>query len=193
MAEVIEASGADIVALQEVDVACPRTAWVHQPEELGQIVGMSSHFCRLVDWEHFPSSPETEGKYGLAFLCHPDLHPRRIDCHDLPRLSSKSEPRRIFQIEVEWNGVPIVVMNTHLSVQRRERAYQLWAVRERVKELQKDDSAFVLMGDFNTVGVATTTATRTTENRVLFGHQQPVVIGQSLHVRRWSAIPRSSW
>jgi endonuclease/exonuclease/phosphatase family metal-dependent hydrolase len=154
VAEVIGASGAGIVALQEVDVACPRTAWVHQPSELGRMVGMNSHFCCLVDWEQFPLSSEPQGEYGLAFLCHPGLHPRRIDCHDLPRLSGNREPRGIFQIEIQWNGLPVVIMNTHLSVQRRERAYQLWAVRQRVMELQAEGASLILMGDFNTVGVS---------------------------------------
>jgi endonuclease/exonuclease/phosphatase family metal-dependent hydrolase len=154
VADVIESTGAGIVALQEVDVACPRTAWVHQPGELGRMLGMSSHFCCLVDWEQVPSSPEPEGKYGLAFLCHPDLHPRRIDCHDLPRVSGNSEARGIFQIEIEWKGLPIVIMNTHLSVQRRERVHQLRAVRQRAMALQEEGVSFILMGDFNTVGAS---------------------------------------
>lgn len=155
VAEVIETSRAAVIALQEVDVGCQRTGGADQAEDIGRQLQMNSHFCCLVDWQHFPYSAEPEGQYGLAFLCHPELGPIQSSFSLLPVLSPASEPRGVFQLEVEWNGLSLAILNTHLSVQRRERACQLWALHQRVVELQKSGSVPILMGDFNVVGTST--------------------------------------
>lgn len=152
VAEVIGTVDPDIVALQEVDAGCPRTGGVDQAVEIAKRLGMKSHFCCLVDWEQFSYSSEPAGRFGLAFLCRECLHPHRVERWELPLRSHRSEPRGIFQLEVDWDGTSIVLMNTHLSVQRAERIAQLIAVRERVLRLRGDGEPCILLGDFNTFG-----------------------------------------
>lgn len=150
--DVIGTVDPDIVALQEVDADCPRTGGVDQAVEIAKRLGMNSHFCCVVDWEKFSYSSEPAGRYGLAFLCRDYLHPHRVERWELPLRRHRSEPRGIFQIEVDWDGTSIVLLNTHLSVQRAERISQLKAVRERVLKLRADGEPCVLLGDFNTFG-----------------------------------------
>lgn len=151
--EVIEASGAMIVALQEVDVDCPRTDGVNQAAEIGRRLGLNTHFYCLVEWDQYPHFPEPVGQYGLAFLCHPDLHPHRVSQWKLPLRRTTSEPRGIFQIEIDWQGTPIMILNTHLSVQRSERLHQLQAICQRIDYLRQHEEPCILMGDLNTTGV----------------------------------------
>lgn len=141
-----------VVALQEVDVSCPRTDNVHQAEEIASRLGMSHHFYCLVEWEDFPYSNEPSGQYGLAFLCHSSLHPRRIRRWELPLARQSSEPRGIFQIDIDWEGMPLSILNTHLSVQRRERLQQLGVLVHRIGQLREQDKSCILLGDFNTSG-----------------------------------------
>jgi len=149
---VIRSTRPDIVALQEIDVACPRTSEVNQAGEIGSRLGMNSHFCCLVEWNLFPHFKEPIGQYGLAFLCPPDLHPHRLSRWNLPFANEMSEPRGIFQIEIGWKGTPVMILNTHLSVRRRERITQLRAICQRIDDLRPQGEACILMGDFNSSG-----------------------------------------
>ncbi len=125
----------DVVALQEVDVDCPRTDQIHQAEEIGRRLEMTPHFFSLVDWSQFQSPHECQGRYGLAFLARKDLH--LLDSRQiyLPLLSPLSEPRGVFQLQVEWQGKPFSILNTHLSVHRRENLLQMEALSELVQQV----------------------------------------------------------
>lgn len=142
----------DVVALQEVDVDCPRTDQIHQAEEIGRRLEMTPHFFSLVDWTQFQSRHEKQGRYGLAFLSRKDL--RLIDSREfhLPLLSPLSEPRGVFQIQAEWQGKSISILNTHLSVHRRENLLQMQALCELIQQTGTEHEASILLGDFNATG-----------------------------------------
>lgn len=151
---VIGDAQADVVALQEVDVNCPRTDQIHQAEEIGRRLEMTPRFFSLVDWSQFQSPHESQGQYGLAFLARKELRLRETRETFLPLLSPLSEPRGVFQLQVEWQGKPFSILNTHLSVHRRENLLQMDALRELVQQVCTEQGAAILMGDFNTTGRA---------------------------------------
>jgi len=146
---VIDDADADVVALQEVDVNCPRTERIHQAEELGRRLKMTPHFFRLVDWSRFHSPHESNGLYGLAFLARQTISLRDFKHIHLPVLSPLSEPRGVFQLQLEWQGKALSILNTHLSVQRRENLLQMEAVRELVQQICSREGDCLLVGDLN--------------------------------------------
>ncbi|QDV48865.1 hypothetical protein Enr17x_08790 [Gimesia fumaroli] len=149
---VIENTGADVVALQEVDVNCPRTDRVNQVEEIGRRLGMTPHFFSLVDWAQFEHPRENEGLYGLAFLSRMNLRLLDLNQVHLPVVSPLSEPRGVFQMQFDWEGKPFSILNTHLSVQRRENILQIEALHELMQQVCSERGPCVLMGDFNSPG-----------------------------------------
>ena len=113
IAEVIARSSADIVALQELDVGQKRTDGLHQPEWLAERLSMFVHFtaARRCD----------EGHYGNAILSR---HPLSVMSEgNLARRSG--EQRAVQWVKVSIGELEINVMNTHLSVQFRERLLQI--------------------------------------------------------------------
>jgi endonuclease/exonuclease/phosphatase family metal-dependent hydrolase len=150
--KVIDDTQADLIALQEVDVNCPRTDRINQVEELGRRLGMTPHFFSLVDWAQFQHPRENEGLYGLGFLSRMNLRLLNFAHIHLPLMSPLSEPRGVFQLQIDWQGKPLSILNTHLSVQRRENLLQIEAVRELVQQVCSEQGECILMGDFNSRG-----------------------------------------
>src|SRR5690606_6599330 len=112
IAKVIIESGAELVALQEVDVHTIRSGKSsNQAEELGKLTGMDVFFSKGIDYQG--------GEYGTAILSkHPITDTHR---YELPNLEGlQSEPRTLAVVTVEVNGIKLKFANTHLDYTNAE-------------------------------------------------------------------------
>ncbi len=142
VAEVIAATGADIVALQEVDVGRARTGGLDQADEIARLLGMTPHF--------HPALHIEEERYGDAILTR--LPSRLMRAGPLPGLVRRPglEPRGALWVEIAVGALRLQVVTTHLGLLGAERIAQTEAL------LGADwlgDPACraptVLLGDFN--------------------------------------------
>jgi endonuclease/exonuclease/phosphatase family metal-dependent hydrolase len=113
IAEVIEGSDVDVVALQELDVCQSRSQGLHQPRWLAERLKMFVHFT--------PARECGEGHYGNAILSR---HPFSVLSEgNLARRCG--EQRAVQWLKLSIAGLPVSVMNTHLSIHFRERLMQI--------------------------------------------------------------------
>ena len=99
VAEIINRTAPDIVALQELDSVTGRMAGRFIPGELGEMTGMHARFCRAIDYDG--------GAYGVGLLSRDEpLAVRRIP------LPGRKESRVLFVAEFP----DYVVCVTHLSL-----------------------------------------------------------------------------
>lgn len=136
IARVIERSGADVAALQELDAE--GRFGLDQPRWLAERLGMTHEFS--------PARPHQQGQFGNAILSRLPLSELRHG--PLPCLPGR-EPRAVQWATVSQGGHALDVVNTHLGLARRERALQAecllggdWLGGERARPL-------VLCGDLN--------------------------------------------
>ena len=143
VADVIASFEPDVVALQEVDCGRARTSSVDQGSELGARLRMEVCFAACIDGG--------DGRYGIATLTRLPL----VDTEqlELPYRAGvrRSEPRRALVTRLRWNdgaedpsGHTVEVVNTHLSVLRRERPAQVAALSSSL-----GSRPVVVAGDFN--------------------------------------------
>jgi len=121
IARVIARYGADIVALQELDVGRIRTDNVDQAHLIARYLEMDFHF--------HPAMHIEEERYGDAILTH--LPMRLIKAGALPGLPDKPqlEPRGALWVEIDiGNDIKLQVINTHLGLLPRERRAQVQAL-----------------------------------------------------------------
>lgn len=139
VAEVIAASGADIVALQEVDVGRLRTRHVDQAAALAGLLGMHCHF--------HPALELKEERYGDAILTR--LPSRLIKAGLLPFVRG-AEPRGAVWVRLHPEGRPLDIINTHLGLGPAERRLQIDALlgAEWLGHAA-GHPALLLAGDFN--------------------------------------------
>ncbi|TAJ71704.1 MAG: EEP domain-containing protein [Phenylobacterium sp.] len=142
VAAVLAELNPDIVALQELDVGRRRTGHADQAHEIARRLEMTHHFHAALQVE--------EERYGDAILTrYPERlvkvgplpgHPR------MPRL----EPRGALWVEVEIDGRPVQIINTHLGLVPREQQIQA-AHLAGSAWLGHADCAWpaILLGDFN--------------------------------------------
>jgi endonuclease/exonuclease/phosphatase family metal-dependent hydrolase len=132
----------DIVALQELDVGRRRTGGVDQAHEIAERLAMSHHFHAAMQVE--------EERYGDAILT---VYPERLvktgPLPGHPRMPAL-EPRGALWVEVEVEGRPLQVINTHLGLVPREQQVQAahlagpaWLEHPRCRW------PAILLGDFN--------------------------------------------
>ncbi|CAA9892130.1 Oxidoreductase [Candidatus Methylobacter favarea] len=142
IARVIACHRPDVVALQELDVGRARTGGIDQVRRIAASLEMNFHF--------HPARYIGEGRYGNAVLSR--LPMRLIKAAALPRLSKRPEleSRGALWVEIEFNGMEIQVINTHLGLSPRERQMQVQALLGAAW-LQHPScrSPAVLCGDFN--------------------------------------------
>lgn len=139
IARVINASGADLVALQEVDVRTTRAgADSDQAAELGSLTGMYAHFVKAIDHQG--------GDYGVAILSRFPLLDQGGE--HLPMAEGTGgEPRVVAYVTVEpVAGKPVTFANTHLDLKPENRALQAKRIAERLTEIPHP---IILAGDFN--------------------------------------------
>ena len=142
IATVIGRSRPDIVALQELDVGRPRTGKVDQAHAIAERLGMTFHFNAALRVE--------EETYGDAILT--TLPMRLVRTGPLPTLPNVRglESRGALWVEVEVDGRPVQIINTHLGLVPAEQ-------RAQVEALLGPDwlghpccvDPVILLGDFN--------------------------------------------
>lgn len=142
IARVIAQNKPDIVALQEVDVGKVRTGGVDQAHLLAKHLQMDFHFHPTVRVE--------EEQYGDAILTH--LPMRLVKTGKLPGLSNKPhlEKRGAIWVEIEFEGVKLQCINTHLGLLGNERMAQVQALLGKEWLAHPDcRSPSLVCGDFN--------------------------------------------
>ena len=116
VAEVLALLEPDIVALQELDVGRARTGGVDQAHEIARRLAMACHFHAALKVE--------EELYGDAILtAYPE---RLVKVGPLPGHPAirSLEPRGALWVEVEVDGVPVHILNTHLGLVPKEQQIQ---------------------------------------------------------------------
>jgi endonuclease/exonuclease/phosphatase family metal-dependent hydrolase len=116
VAEVLARLEPDIVALQELDVGRARTGGVDQAHEIARRLDMACHFNAALTVE--------EERYGDAILTR--FPERLVQVGPLPGHPGirALEPRGALWVEVEIDGAPVQVINTHLGLVPREQQIQ---------------------------------------------------------------------
>lgn len=147
VADVLARLEPDIVALQELDVGRARTRRVDQAHTIAKQLDMACHFHAALRVE--------EELYGDAILtAYPE---RLIQVGPLPGHPRMPvlEPRGALWVEVEIDGRPVQVINTHLGLVPREQQIQArhlagpaWLEHPRCTGTQ------ILLGDFNATGTS---------------------------------------
>jgi len=144
IARVIAASGADIIALQELDAFRPRSGGVDQAMTIAEQLEMRVHF--------HPALRLEEELYGDAILTNRPM--RLVKADALPRPPGRLwEERGALWVEIDLGGGnALQVINTHFGLRDRERRMQAdtilgpaWIGREDFRP------PAVLLGDFNSV------------------------------------------
>ena len=142
VAAVLAALNPDIVALQELDVGRRRTGHVDQAHEIAERLKMISHFHPAL---------QVEGeRYGDAILTA--LPERLVKVGPLPGHPAipQLEPRGALWVEVEVEGRPLQVINTHLGLVQREQQIQATHLAGRAwLEHAACQWPAILLGDFN--------------------------------------------
>ncbi|MBB1250764.1 endonuclease/exonuclease/phosphatase family protein [Rhizobium sp. G21] len=140
IAEVIAESGAEVIALQELDVGRKRSGGIDQAEVIAAHLKMRSHF--------HPALHVEEERYGDALLT---ALPSTL--HRAAALPSRGEPRGALWIEIDVHGRKLQVFNTHFGLSSPERTLQAetllgpgWLGHERCRR-----APTLLLGDFNAV------------------------------------------
>jgi len=139
IAKVIKESGADLVALQEVDVNTIRSGkGINQAEELGRLTGMNFFFVKGIDFEG--------GEYGIGILSKFQI--LETDSLRLPMKEGLGgEPRVVAMITVEpIKGKQLIFASTHLDLKPEHRELQAKAI---VQKLGNSKTPVILAGDFN--------------------------------------------
>lgn len=142
VAAVIAEHEPDVVCLQELDVGRRRTGFIDQAQSIADQLSMSVHF-------HAAMRVEAE-LYGDAILTpHPE---RLIRSGPLPTLANMRglEPRGALWSRIDFDGVEVNVINTHLGLVPREQRLQAAALcgPEWLSHPQCAGPT-ILTGDFN--------------------------------------------
>jgi len=126
----IVATGAELIALQELDRGFGRSNGVDQPAELAKMTGLRVHF--------WPTVRRRGGEYGIALASSDDL---TVDVRALPQ-SGEEEPRGA--IRTTWRGIRVI--GVHLATQRAARRLQ---ARTLVEMAAPSSGPVVVLGDLN--------------------------------------------
>ncbi|PTX94647.1 endonuclease/exonuclease/phosphatase family protein [Opitutus sp. ER46] len=145
IAEIIRTTGADVVALQEVDRGVRRTAGRDLSAELAALTGMKVAFG--------PNLAFQGGDYGNAVLSR---FPIRAQRNTRFAHASAGEPRGVLQVELEVQGRRVLFLSTHLDVADND-AERVRAVAELRRIVTAEPGLpVVLGGDFNDVPASRT-------------------------------------
>jgi endonuclease/exonuclease/phosphatase family metal-dependent hydrolase len=140
VADVIAECEADIVALQEVDVARARSGGIDQAQTIANHLRMVSHFHPALHLE--------EERYGDALLTA--LPTRLVKAEGLP---SRGEPRGALWVEVPVGDILLQIFVTHLGLLGAERMRQTEALIGPgwLGADMPDNARVILAGDLNAV------------------------------------------
>lgn len=171
IADLILDSGADVVALQEVDRGVERTNKMDMMTTLSDLTGMTYAFGKNFDFQG--------GDYGNGFLTRfPILAEKNIQYH----MINPGEQRGLLQVVLEIRGTEVVFMNTHLDYRPAdtERLMNVDEIKSAVTEFSP--RTVVVCGDFNDVP-----SSRTVESM----RQQFTDVGGLVDVSRGNTYPTS--
>lgn len=164
IAAVIAEYEPDVVALQELDVGRVRTGKFDQAHEIARRLEMTFHFNAAMRVE--------EELYGDAILTsRPE---RLVHKGPLPVVTGVpgNEPRGALWLAVDFDGVEVNILNTHLGLIPREQRLQAKALlgKEWLGDPRCVDPV-ILVGDFNATSVTRPYAALTT--RLADAQRQP--------------------
>ena len=138
IADLIRDSGADVVALQEVDRGVERTNKIDIMTMLSDLTGMTYAFGKNIEFQG--------GDYGNGFLTRfPILAEKNLQYH----MINPGEQRGLLQVVLEIRGVEVVFMNTHLDYREAdtERRMNVEEIKSAANEF--GPRSVVVCGDFN--------------------------------------------
>lgn len=146
IARVIRESGADVVALQEIERFRGRTRCDDQPAQLAKLLGMHYAFAAVCDYSHVEN--HHKAGYGIAILSRFPIAARE---HFNISFGNVREARGCLHVRLDVDGFPLHVFNVHLGLRYRERHYQMDRLlsEEIVNHSRYNGSAKILLGDFN--------------------------------------------
>ncbi len=137
---VIAEAGADIVALQEVDVLRHRTGGVDQAHTIASLLKMQVHF--------HPALSVAEEQYGDAIITA--LPTGAVKAGPLPSIG---EQRGALSVEILVGDRKLLVINTHLGLRGRERIRQMTTLLNTgwLRGAANEPLPCILCGDFNAI------------------------------------------
>ena len=130
VASTMRATGAELIALQELDRRLPRSGRADQPAELAEASGLHVTF--------HPTLHRRLGDYGIGLACADEIE---VSFEPLPRVAHE-EPRGL--LRARWRGV--IVLATHLSRDAEARSRQIETLARAAAEAP---SPVIVMGDLN--------------------------------------------
>lgn len=141
LAACIRESGADVVALQEVDRGAARSSGVDMPARLSEMSELAyDYFIKIRDFQG--------GEYGTAILSrYPILKKRTIQYP--VRIATQGTSCGYVVLDV--NGTAVTVYNTHLSCESEEANTEtLECLGAILNEHRAGGGTCLVCGDFNT-------------------------------------------
>ena len=139
IAKVIEQSGADLVALQEVDADTERSGPGNQAEMLAQKLGMEYFFAKTIDYGG--------GDYGTAVLSKYPITQKQVI--PLPHVNQGAEQRVLGLVQIELpTGKEVAFASIHLD-HKGDSSDRLSQLREVITVTQEFEIPVILAGDFN--------------------------------------------
>ena len=143
LADMIAISGADVVALQEVDRGATRSNGVDMAARLSEMSGLTHHyFIKIRDFQG--------GEYGTAILSrYPIVESQTLN---FPvQIATQGTSCGWVKLNVE--GKAVTVFNTHLSIENEESNTEtLCCFGDILKNyLANNDGGCLACGDFNTL------------------------------------------
>ncbi len=137
IAAVIRSSGADLVAIQELDSITERSNRVYQLKVLADKLNMHFHFERTIPYEG--------GAYGIGILSKYPLE--TVKAYELPHVEG-TEPRKLLLASIKYKGSSVIIGCTHIDYKTKEiKQRQTQTLLDIVNRL--DNEVVIIAGDFN--------------------------------------------
>lgn len=142
--ELLKNGEADVICLQEVDrFFSARSRFQDQTALLAEGLGMSVVFGPGID-EPAEQRGRPNRQFGNAVLTRlPILSSVN---HRLPSSGPGAEPRSLLEVTVDLEGTPVIILNTHLALEKED---QQLAVEDILARIETFDVPYLLAGDFN--------------------------------------------
>ena len=141
ISDLIGSSGADVVALQEVDDGCERSGGVAMMPYIKEKAGYGYGYFITI-------RPFQGGRYGTAIISRfPVTDSRTIDY----KVKIAKQGTSCGYVTVDADGVPVTVFNTHLSCESDEaNTDTMTCLDHELREFYAYHGGFLCCGDFNT-------------------------------------------
>lgn len=139
MARFINASGADLVGLQEVDSVCRRSGNIDQMKRLASLTGMHYAFVRHRAYDG--------GAYGQGILSRYPISDVRNDRLTIRKADGRTTSTALMSARIQLpNNQQLVLANAHFALDPESRLIQ---ANEVVAYLDPGRHPVVLTGDLN--------------------------------------------